>query len=407
METNTSTDSKIINIDDNSCLDDNLESENIKIFLENHESQLNDNQDKNETHNDEEVVLLDTDNTIHIDLEIKTDSTNEIKIDKNHNLGESDLVWHSSDFDVKISNPESPSSNHTKKSRLQRKDCTLNQDYQEEDLKEKDVIEIKNIDDDQDFMSIYLDNHYPINLDDNSIDDINVDDINIDDMTESKEVPFETSFICDSDPELLESDDEMDFDPISNSMINFDDNLEMEIDNDCGMFSVFVKQQMDMRCLMLKKNLKTYINPYRNTTSLRLKTVIIKGIKRMGYILSLQYHIGAMIADILFTDAIIEDSQIQKYAKIINPFVGNELSQDNFMNQMLVFFDKYQNLIEPDIVNDIFESLLKYEIINAFALFNWYNDLNNDKIAKELNITQCTIDAVHNFLDDIINSIQS
>jgi hypothetical protein len=177
---------------------------------------------------------------------------------------------------------------------------------------------------------------------------------------------------------------------------------EDEIENDCHVFSSIVKQQIEMRVLMFKQNLKNYIKMYLSSSDINLKKYIITGIHKMAGSLFINYSTGAVLCDILFTDQIIEESEIKKYSKLIRPFISNGISEEKFLNQMLVMFDKYHHLIEPELVKSVFYNLLEYKYINTDSLVIWYDNMYENNLADELKIKYSTIDAVHNFLEDII-----
>jgi hypothetical protein len=135
-----------------------------------------------------------------------------------------------------------------------------------------------------------------------------------------------------------------------------------------------------------------------------LKKSIINGIRKMSESLFLGYSVGAILSDILFTDQIIICEQIKKHSKLIRPFLTNSISEEKFLNQILIMFDKYNHLLEPELVVSIFESLLKYKYISADLLINWYESLSDGNPGSELNIKPSTIDAVYNFLEDVISN---
>jgi hypothetical protein len=182
------------------------------------------------------------------------------------------------------------------------------------------------------------------------------------------------------------------------------DEMEDEIENDCYVFLSIVKQQMDTRTLIFKQNLKNYIKQYISTHDIKTKKHIVKGIHKMGGCLSLGCSIGAILTDILFTDQILNEYQIKKYEQLIVPFLNNQTTRENFLNQILIVFDKYYQLIEPETVSSVFENLLEYGYIDTSSLIYWYDSLTDINLSNDLKIKSSTVDAINSFLEDVIRN---
>jgi hypothetical protein len=176
---------------------------------------------------------------------------------------------------------------------------------------------------------------------------------------------------------------------------DIDDDIEEELENDLSIFNKLVKHQMDIRHLLFKQVLKTYIKPFKNTESPKLSLIHIRGIKKMAEKLELENHIGSMIADILFNEKI----QIVDYKDLLIPFLVGSLSQKHFLNMILIIFNRHRSLLKYCKVVEIFESMIENRLINTCALIDWYQSLENNTISS---VDKIVNESVYEFLDELI-----
>ncbi len=155
---------------------------------------------------------------------------------------------------------------------------------------------------------------------------------------------------------------------------NYINEVKVELKDDYDMFSKLVEEQMKIREIMFRRVLLTYIKPYLSLSeNIRMNPAIILGIVNMADKLDLENMTGAIIADILFNELILEEHQIKKYKGLILPFLGSLSSQENFLNQILIILNNNKKLINCESMNHIFSNILKYNLVNNFSMINWYN----------------------------------
>jgi hypothetical protein len=169
--------------------------------------------------------------------------------------------------------------------------------------------------------------------------------------------------------------------------------IKNELKEDYMMFVDLVKNQNDVRIMMLKRVLKSYIKKDK-TVHNNLSPTLIFGINKMSDAIDLENMVGAILADILFDDKMIKDNQIKTHRHLILPFVSNSTAQDNFLNQIVLILSKYDNLVEPDNILEIF-TYIKNHLVNKFVLINWYNSLNEPSDDNHLSHLK---NAIHCFL---------
>jgi hypothetical protein len=181
---------------------------------------------------------------------------------------------------------------------------------------------------------------------------------------------------------------------------NYLNNIKKELKDDLDMFNNIVKEQNKLRLTILKRVISSsYIKKETN-----LSSVIIIGLNRLAESFELESMLGAVIADILFNDKIVELKQIKKYEDVLKPFLISSISQENFLNQLLVLFEKYNNLVEPHTVNIIFKKVVKHNLVNGFVLSNWYNSLNDNCNEDYFTISSNLKNAIYCFLNESIDS---
>jgi hypothetical protein len=195
-------------------------------------------------------------------------------------------------------------------------------------------------------------------------------------------------------------DEDIDFKEISLNDDDMNPNHSLEIKNelkeDYMMFVDLVKQQNNIRVMMLKRVLKSYIKKGK-TDHNNLSPTLIFGINKISDVLDLENMVGAILADILFDDKMIKDNQIKAHRHLILPFVSNSTAQDNFLNQIVLILSKYDNLVEPDNILEIF-TYIKNHLVNKFVLINWYNSLNEPSDDNHLSHLK---NAIHCFLNSL------
>ena len=176
-------------------------------------------------------------------------------------------------------------------------------------------------------------------------------------------------------------DDDMSFKEIN---LNDDDmnpnhmyDMKKDLREDYLMFVELVKTQNDVRTMILKRVIKTYINKSSN----RVPPSLIFGINKMADVLDLENMVGAILADILYDEAMIE--QIKRYHGIILPFISNSTSQENFLNQIVLILHKHNDLVEPDKIEELF-GYIKDHLVNKYVFTNWYNSLMEPSDDTEL-----------------------
>jgi hypothetical protein len=192
-------------------------------------------------------------------------------------------------------------------------------------------------------------------------------------------------------------DEDINFKEISLNDDDMNPNHSLEIKNelkeDYMMFVDLVKQQNNIRVMMLKRVLKSYIKKEK-TVHNNLSPTLIFGINKISDVVDLENMVGAILADILFDNKMIKDNQIKAHRHLILPFVSNSTAQDNFLNQIVLILFKYDNLVEPDNILEIF-TYIKNHLVNKFVLINWYNSLNEPSDDNHLSQLKS---AIHCFL---------
>ncbi len=226
-----------------------------------------------------------------------------------------------------------------------------------------------------------------------------IDDTPVEEVYQKKERITFQNFVHSSDEENNDIEEEDDFRPnyfnhithiddddISFKEINLNDDdmnpnhmsdMKKDLREDYLMFVQLVKTQNDVRTMMLKRVIKTYINKSSN----RVPPTLIFGINKMADVLDLENMVGAILADILFDEDMIE--QIKRYRGIILPFVSNSTSQENFLNQIVLILNKHNDLVEPDKIEELF-GYIKHHLVNKYVFTNWYNSLMEPSDDTEL-----------------------
>jgi hypothetical protein len=155
---------------------------------------------------------------------------------------------------------------------------------------------------------------------------------------------------------------------------NYINEVKVELKDDYEMFSKLIEEQMNIRIIMFRRVLLTYIKPYLSLSeNIRMNPAIILGIANMADKLDLENMTGAIISDILFNELILEEHQIKKYKNLILPFLGSLSAQENLLNQILVILNNHKKIINCDNIINIFSNILKYNLVNNFSMINWYN----------------------------------
>jgi hypothetical protein len=181
---------------------------------------------------------------------------------------------------------------------------------------------------------------------------------------------------------------------------NYINEVKVELKDDYEMFSKLVEEQMNMRIIMFRRVLLTYIKPYFSLSeNIRMNPAIILGIVNMADKLDLENMTGAIISDILFNELILEEHQIKKYKNLILPFLGSLSAQENLLNQILIILNNHKKIINCDNIIHIFSNILKYNLVNNFSMINWYN---LQKKNKKSDIDLKVID----FLDETIMELK-
>jgi hypothetical protein len=168
-----------------------------------------------------------------------------------------------------------------------------------------------------------------------------------------------------------------------------------------------IENQFEVRKLMLKEIIKSYLKPFKDNDSFRVSFVliIIQKIKKIVKILNMENEVNVIIAEFLLTKKIVEDMQIYNYKLLFKPFLENSSSQKNFLNFILKFINKNKQLLNIDNVNDIFQEIYSNKFVHSFTFLNWYHDLNNSSLQKKLGIDFGVSNAIFNYLEDIISNL--
>jgi hypothetical protein len=215
--------------------------------------------------------------------------------------------------------------------------------------------------------------------------------------------------------QIVHIDDDLDIKEIQINENKMDpnhlSNIKRELKDGYNMFVNLVNDQNNIRINILRQILSlTYVKPLKYNYT-KIHPSIIMDINKMAEVMDLEIILGALIADILFDDKLFEQKQIKQYRYLISPFLISSVAQENFLNQMLIIFQRYQNLVEQDIIISIFNQIIKYNLVNNYSIINWYNclideDFENDNPMFKY-IDNNLKNAVSFFLTEMIDNINN
>ena len=165
--------------------------------------------------------------------------------------------------------------------------------------------------------------------------------------------------------------------------------LLIELENDFYISSQIIEGQMKTRDLMFKKILKSYIKPYSTVKKIPFTQSVIENINKIGNKLGLKDKICSIIAELLFDYNICIFNQIEKYKPIFLLFLDTAESKNNFLNQIIYFFNNLveknqkQNIFKYNMTyfSEIFKKLLDLGVISKDDLIFWYPNSHCDSMA--------------------------
>lgn len=173
--------------------------------------------------------------------------------------------------------------------------------------------------------------------------------------------------------------------------------------NDFNTSCNLIEKQAKVRRSLFMTILEQIIGIYKNTISPRFGPKTLKNLKKITEKLDLDFEVAALMVTYLFDRKIIEESQIENYKYLLEPFMCDPTSQQNFLNRLLVLVNQDPELISH--FQDTIQNLYLNNLVDDYSLVEWYQTLITSDLSNDLGINTDLASNIFEILTPFISKI--
>jgi len=145
-----------------------------------------------------------------------------------------------------------------------------------------------------------------------------------------------------------------------------------------------VHEQTKARRSLLSNILEPILGIYKDMPFPKFGPTTLSYLKKITEKLELDFEMASLMVSHLFDQQILANSQIENYRHLLEPFMCDPTSQQNFLNRLLVLVNK-----EPELMSDfpgVVENLYMNNLVDDYALLEWCQNLVMSDLSNELGI---------------------